>query len=290
MMTKMFLNFKSPVILFLLLLPSTHAMADPVVVFDNGFDWKQIFDSGLRPRHKNGGRNSCKIWNQPSFILQIKGLDGQMHFGAGHMTISFDYKEKISGFTYFDNEPIDMAEGAKRVEQLTKWLKPYIIHEMQMPRYIEGTYVDANVSNARLVAQMGEYRFSYQFVDTASPTKQLRGEFSVYHAFPGKIREGITPVDRKIKPPPGYEDWDMTEIIPTSNGDKRVEDVAVTPVKKIPADSPHVPREERDRLLTSPPDRAEIIKQKPFFSVGIIMGLLAVILSFLYASKQRRKK
>lgn len=266
------------------------ADAKPVLVFDNGFDWKQVFDAGFRPRHASGGRIFCRVWDQEPFAIQIKGLEGQMNFGQGRLNFYFDSNERLRSISHFSEEKFDMAEGQRRVDAMTEWLKPHIIHHMQMPKYIEGTYVDAGTRGSVLVAQMGEYRISYHFINTRRPDKQLMAEFSIGWAFPGKPTEGFIPLDRIIKPPPGYEDWDMTEIIPTSNGDKRVEDTAVTPVTKIPPDSPNVPRKERDRQLTSPPAGAEIIKQKPFFSVGIIMGLLAVIVSFLYASKQRRKK
>jgi hypothetical protein len=256
-------------------------MAQPVVVFDNGFDWKQIFDTGLRPRHQNGGNTSCRVWNQPSFILKIKGLEGQMNFGKGNLSIDFDYKEKICGFSYFDAEAIDMEEGARRAEQLTKWLKPYIIHEMQMPRYVEGTYVDANVSSARLVAQMGEYRFSYRFVDTASPTKQLRGEFSVYHAFPGQQIEGFIPIDRKIKPPPGYEDWDMTEIIPTSNGDKRVESGTQHSEDNRPVDAMRGVQRNHEKITQQPYAEAAPSQNSNRLTF-IIAGLCLIFVSLIY--------
>jgi|LakMenEpi05May12_1017382.scaffolds.fasta_scaffold03595_2 hypothetical protein len=213
--------------------------AQPVLEFDqvNGFNWKQIFVAGFRPRHHNGGRTTCSIWHQEPFFLHIKELDEKMLFDKGRLDITFDSKEKINGVSYYAEESIDMEEGKRRVDQFTQWLKPYVIHEMTMPRYIFGTRVDATGRHCVLVARMGEYLIQYRFGDTASPTKQLKPRFSISWSYPGKPMDHFIPLDREIKPPPGYEDYDMTEVLQTSYGEVRIGD-------KVPTAPPKTTREE----------------------------------------------
>jgi hypothetical protein len=264
--------------------------AKPVLVFDNGFDWKQVFDAGFRPRHSGGGRMYCSIWNQEPFAIQITGLDGQMNFGSGRLNFYFDSKEKLRGISYFSQEKFDMAEGEKRVDAMTQWLKPYIIHHMIMPKYIEGTYVDAGARGCTLVAQMGEYRISYHFINTRRKDKQLMAEFSIGWFFPGRPTDGFIPVDRKIKPPPGYEDWDMTEVIPTSRGDVRVENNSPGPTEEMKAHIANLNRKEREHDQTVPIATKEPLPPKPFLTFALLAGLLAIMLALFYSYKKRRER
>lgn len=272
------------------LLGHATAEAKPVLVFDNGFDWKQVFDAGFRPRHRNGGDVQCMVINQEPFAIQIKGLEGQMDFGAGSLRFYFDSKERIKGVTYFSEEKFDMAEGHKRVDAFTKWLKPYITHHMKMPKYIEGTYVDASARGTSLVAQIGEFRFSYHFIDTNRPDKQLMGEFSIGRFFPGRPTDGFIPVDRKIKPPPGYEDWDMTEVIPTSRGDIRVENREPVITEEMKAHIADVERKERKRGATGSANNADLLPKNPWIPYALLASLLTIFLALLYAYKQRRQR
>jgi hypothetical protein len=289
MMTKMFPSFAKALV-FIALLCNTASEAKPVLVFDNGFDWKQVFDAGFRPRHSNGGMMCCKVWNQEPFAIEIKGLEGQMEFGGGSLYFYFDSKEKLRSISFFSEEKFDMAEGQKRVDAMTNWLKPYITHQMNMPKYIEGTYVDASARGNILVAQIGEYRIKYHFIDTNRPDKQLMGEFSISWSFPGKPTEGFIPNDRKIKPPPGYEDWDMTEVIPTSRGDIRVENSSPVITEEMKAHIASVERKERERGQAAPSTNTDLLPPKPFFTYALLGGVLLVVIALIYAYKQHQNK
>ena len=262
------------------------AKAQPILKFDNGLDWKQIFDAGFRPRHHNGGDISCKVWEQEPFAIEIKGLEGNMEFEKGTLVFDFDSKEKIIGFTYFVAEAIDMEEGKKRVDQMSAWLKPHVIHEMKMPRYIEGTYVDATSSNSILVARIGEYKISYRFIDTASPTKQLRPEFSISWSFPGKQRSGSIPLDRKIKPPPGYEDWDMTEVIPTTEGNVPIED----PLLARPGQKTVEQKRSRDTSTKQAVPLEEQASRNSVLPYALATAILVILAAITYSWRQKVKR
>jgi hypothetical protein len=260
--------------------------AKPILKFDNGLDWKQIFDAGFRPRHQNGGRTSCKVWEQEPFAIEIKGLEGQMQFDEGTLSFDFDSKEKIIGFSYFVAEAIDMAEGKRQADQMTAWLKPYVIHEMKMPRYIEGTYVDATSSNSILVARIGEYHISYRFIDTASASKQLRPKFSIYWSFPEMPTDGFIPVDRKIKPPPGYEDWDMTEVIPTTRGDVRIED----PMLARPGQKTVEQKRSRDTSTKQAALVEEQVSRNSVLPYALAAAILVILAAITYSWRQKVKR
>lgn len=289
MTTKTFHSYKIIVALITLLCEPL-IQAKPVLVFDHGFDWKQVFDAGFRPRHSGGGRMYCSIWNQEPFAIEIKGLNGQMNFGSGRLNFYFDSKDKLRGVSFFSEEKFDMAEGQRRVDAMKQWLKPYIIHDMIMPKYIEGTYVDAGARGCNLVAQIGEYRISYHFINTRRKDKQLMAEFSIGWSFPGKPTEGFIPVDRKIKPPPGYEDWDMTEIISTSRGDVRVENNSPGPTEEMKAHIASVESGKHKPHQAVPRTDTKLSPSKPFIFYAFLFCLLSVSIALIHAYKQRRKR
>lgn len=289
MTTKTFLSF-TRIFALVALLCSPFVEAKPVLVFDNGFDWKQVFDAGFRPRHRNGGDRQCMVIKQEPFAIQIRGLDGQMDFGEGSLRFYFDSKEKLRGISYFSQERFDMAEGQKRVDAMTRWLKPYIIHHMIMPKYIEGTYVDAGARGSILVAQMGEYRIKYHFIDTRRKDKQLMAEFSIGWSFPGRPTDGFIPVDRKIKPPPGYEDWDMTEVIPTSKGDVRVEGNSPGPTEEMKAHIARLNRKELNVEESATSSRKESLPARKLPTFALFAGILTLTYAIFYACKKHRER
>ena len=197
---------------FLLILAYTSVAEPPTLIFDKGFSWKQVFDAGFRPKHIAGGSIMCNCIEQ-EFYLEINGLDGNIYFNKGTLTFYFNHKEELKAVEYIGNKAINMAEGKKLSDDLTLFFGNYVTHPMRMPRYIEGNYVDATGTHSYLNAEIDNYRFRYRFLDTASAVNQLMPKFFIDENQRGRPAEpDFIPVNRKIKPPPGYEDYDMTEV------------------------------------------------------------------------------
>jgi hypothetical protein len=188
------------------------AAEPPILIFDNGFSWKQVFDAGFRPKHSAGGQIICECVDQ-DFFLEIKGLSGMQYFSKGRLSFYFDHREELTAVGYIDNLAVGMEEGKKIADNVTQYLGDYVTHPIKMPQYIEGTYVDATGTHNFIGAVIGNYDFHYRFLDTASPVKQLMPKFffNLNETKAKVVRTSIHP-ERKIKPPPGYEDYDMTEV------------------------------------------------------------------------------
>lgn len=188
----------------------------PTLRFEKEVTWKQIFDSGFRPKYLVGRESekcSClkqKLWFQfderlPKFKL-----------GKGELIFEMPIAEDIHMLWHQGTEAITMQEGQLRADAFKKMFEGHIIQEMTMPRIIDPSgLVDAGNNENDIKARVGKYLFIYGFDNSYGKEKPIIPHFYIALNYPGKPDYRPKPRSYRIKPPEGYEWYSLDPKVNT---------------------------------------------------------------------------
>ena len=192
------------------------AQAQPVLKFDNGLDWKQVFDAGFRPKHFESMERDTCICKSQEFLLDFKNRDIKFKVGKDTVNFSFIYDDFLSLLWHQGDEAITLEEGKKRADDFRKVFDGFITQEMTMPVLIDPSgLVDAGNNENNIKAQIGEYRIWYGFDNSMGKVKPIIPHFYIAWSFPGKPDVRLKDARDVVRPPKGYEWYSLDSKIST---------------------------------------------------------------------------
>jgi hypothetical protein len=257
----------------------------PTLRFDKDITWKQIFDSGFRPKHFEGGESSSCVCMEQNFWLQFQAHESKFKLENGRIKFSMKAGEEIQMLWHQDREPITLVEGKRRADEFSKLFKGYIVQEFTMPRLIDPSgLVDTDDSN-NVKVRVGKYWITYGFGNSFGKEKPIIPHFYIALNYPGKPDLMPNPLSYRIKPPAGYEWYSLDPKVNTPDPVDLSKPNPIVPeeiIEKKP--EPIVTKEPVSEEPTARPAKArppQVIPLQPeeppwFWLIGI-MVLLGII-------------
>ena len=188
----------------------------PTLRFDDRITWKQIFDSGFRPKHLEGlERNTCVSQNQ-SFWLQFQDREPKFKLNRGSVDFNFSYDDFHQMIWHQGAEAITLEEGKHRADEFRKVFDGYIIQEITMPPLIDPSgLVDAGNDENNVKARVGEYLIWYGFDNSMGKVKPIIPHFYIAWNFPGRPDSRSKDSGDVVRPPKGYEWYSLDPKVNT---------------------------------------------------------------------------
>jgi hypothetical protein len=188
----------------------------PILHFDNVITWKQIFDSGFRPKHLEGLEDQKCVCENQSFWVQFKGRDLKFKIENGRVTFNFLHDDFLALVWHQGTEAITLKEGQNRADEFRKVFDGYIVKEITMPRLIDSSgLVDANNAENNIEARIGEYVIWYGFDNSFGTVKPIIPHFYIAWSFPGRPDVKLKDADDVVRPPKGYEWYSLDPKVNT---------------------------------------------------------------------------
>jgi hypothetical protein len=250
-----------------------NAEENPVLRFNDVVNWKEIFDSGFRPKHLEGlERNTCVCHDQ-SFWVQFKDRETRFKLEKGSIEFAFSYGDFLQMIWHQGVEAITLEEGKMRAAEFRKVFDGYIVQEMTMPPLIDPSgLVDANNDENNIKARVGQYRISYGFDNSFGTKKPIIPHFYITWSFPGKPDTKSKDVGDVVRPPKGYEWYSLDPKVNTPDPVVALSSSFDLGTKEVPQGSPTRSKEGRKRNL---PESQKIAGQNTLW--GWWVGLFAVV-------------
>ena len=188
----------------------------PTLRFDDRITWKQIFDSGFRPKHLEGlERNTCVSQNQ-SFWLQFQDREPKFKLNSGSVDFNFSYDDFLQMIWHQGAEAITLEEGKHRADEFRKVFDGYIIQEITMPPLIDPSgLVDAGNDENNVKVRVGEYLIWYGFDNSMGKVKPIIPHFYIAWNFPGMPDVRLKDARDVVRPPKGYEWYSLDPKVNT---------------------------------------------------------------------------
>lgn len=188
----------------------------PTLRFDDKVTWKQIFDSGFRPKHLEGlERNTCVSYDQ-DFFLQFRDRKPKFQLGKGNVDFGFFHDDFLQMIWHQGAEPITLEEGKRRADEFRRIFDGYIIQEITMPRLIDPSgLVDAGNDENNVKARVGEYLIWYGFDNSMGKDKPIIPHFYITWNFPGRPDVRLKDSGDVVRPPEGYEWYSLDPKVST---------------------------------------------------------------------------
>jgi hypothetical protein len=261
------------ILVLLMCISISDAKEIPILRFDNVITWKQIFDSGFRPKHLEGLEDQKCVCENQSFWVQFKGRDLKFKIENGRVAFNFLHDDFLALVWHQGIEAITLKEGQNRADEFRKVFDGYIVKEITMPRLIDPSgLVDANNAENNIEARIGEYVIWYGFDNSFGTVKPIIPHFYIAWSFPGRPDVKLKDADDVVRPPKGYEWYSLDPKVNTPDLGVALSSSSDSGIKEPPQNSPGIPRQERRRNL---PESQTIAGQNTPW--GWWVGLLAVV-------------
>lgn len=185
--------------------------ATPELVFPSGVSWKEIFDSGLRPKHIAGlesDRAECRD-QQLDFRFKESPL---FHLDEGRLMFELRSDDSIRIIEHISSVPITMEEGRKRMKEFHDLFTTELKRAGSVPPLMDPERGGvAATSDFYAAAEDQGYTIHYGFTGSAHPVTPLVPVFMI--ALRHRMDVPDLPIRRKtVEPPEGYENHDMTPV------------------------------------------------------------------------------
>jgi len=185
--------------------------ATPELVFPSGVSWKEIFDSGLRPKHIAGlerKKAECRD-QQLDFRFKQSPL---FHLDDGRLMFELRSDDSIRIIEHISRVPITMEEGRKRMKEFHDLFTTELKRSGSVPPLMDPERGGvAATSDYYAAAEDQGYTIHYGFTGSAHPVTPLVPVFMI--ALRHKMDILDLPIRRKtVEPPEGYESHDMTPV------------------------------------------------------------------------------
>lgn len=258
----------------------------PTLRFDDRVTWKQIFDSGFRPKHLEGlERNTCVSQNQ-SFWVEFKGRESKFKVHNGRVSFSFLYDDFLSMVWHQSTEAITLEEGIRRADEFRKVFDGYIIQEITMPRLIDPSgLVDAGNDDNNVKARVGEYRITYGFDNSMRKDKPIIPHFYITWSFPGMPDSRLKDSGDVVRPPKGYEWYSLDPKVSTPDPGS-TPDALPEPEEKVPEKmSLDLPKVESENKPPEKPKAVTDDSRMGWWIIGILSFITAAVLFWRWTSR-----
>lgn len=250
----------------------------PTLRFDDDLTWKQVFDSGFRPKYFDDNQRSACICMDQVFWFQFRNREPKIKLEKGRVKFSFPIEHEIHMLWHQGLDDITMEEGERRVAVFRNMFDGYIVQEMTMPKLIDPSgLVEAGNDENNIKARVGKYLFMYGFDNSFGTSKPIVPHFYISLSYPNKPDYMIKPLDYKIKPPAGYEWYSLVPGVDTPDPGVYPKIAPSTVIKSEPTRQ-RIPKELQAKLPVETPQKSES-KSWPWL-VGLI-GMLATIIFLL---------
>ena len=189
----------------------------PTLRFDKGgVTWRQILDSGFRPKHLPGlERNTCVCYDQ-ELLLQFKDREPKFKLDKGRINFGFFYDDFLQMVWHQGADPITLEEGKRRAADFKRVFDGYIIQEITMPRLIDPSgLVDAGNGENNVKVRVGEYLIWYGFDNSMRKDKPIIPHFYITWNFPGRPSPRLKDSGDVVRPPKGYEWYSLDPKVST---------------------------------------------------------------------------
>lgn len=180
--------------------------ADPILRFPDGLSWKDVFDSGFRPKHLPGLSRTTCICADQKFTLQMAGTGKTFPVDTGRLSFRLQSDDSVGVFWHSGWAPISLEEGGRRLEAFREFVgEGNLKVKGRVPPVTDAStnFVNAD-SEYYAVAKFGQYSVSYGFAASFRKDAPLIPHLQIgWSPANGK---NSPPVRRKdVEPPAGYE-------------------------------------------------------------------------------------
>ncbi len=267
-------------IFILLLVSLIPCAADvPILTFNDRLTWKQVFDSGLRPKHLEGLEDHKCICQNQRLWLQFKNRDLKFQLDSGRVQFGFFYDDFLQMLWHQGADPITLEEGRRRADEFRKLFDGYIIQEITMPRLIDPSgLVDAGNDENNVKVRVGEYLIWYGFDNSLRKDKPIIPHFYITWNFPGRPDVRLKDSGDVVRPPKGYEWYSLDPKVstpdPASTADPLAPAGVVVPEQKTLAQS-------KNETKTVKPEKAKAAMDESrlrWWLIGILGTVIAIVL------------
>ena len=190
--------------------------AEPVLRFPDGLSWKDVFDSGFRPKHLEGlSRTSCICADQ-RFTLEMTKTGKTFFVDTGRLFFELQSNDNVAVFWHSGWVPITLEEGERRLQAFREWAgEENLRNKGRVPPVIDPRTNLVNAENEdHAKAKIGRYWVTYGFA--ASFRKEAPLMPHLHIGWTREEGESSPPVRRKeVEPPTGYEWYSLDPKIDT---------------------------------------------------------------------------
>lgn len=247
--------------------------ADPVLRFPDGLSWKDVFDSGFRPKHLAGLSHTTCVCMDQRFTLEMSQTGKTFFLDTGRLSFRLQSDDTIGVFWHSGWVPISLEEGQRKLQEFRDWIgKENLRNKGRVPPVIDprSGLVNAD-SEYHATAKVGRYVLAYGFA--ASFRKEAPLIPHLHIAWTREKGQNLPPVRMKVvEPPAGYEWYSLDPKIDTPEPGVR------RPAKDQPRSAGEVMAAEDS---TARKARMEAEKQR---MVEWAKGLWPLLLAFLAAA------
>ncbi|RYD61652.1 MAG: hypothetical protein EOP84_35485 [Verrucomicrobiaceae bacterium] len=190
--------------------------ADPVLRFPDGLSWKDVFDSGFRPKHLEGLSRTTCICADQKFTLEMTKTGKEFPFDTGRLSFQLQSDDTVAVFEHVGWVPISLEEGERRLQAFREFIgEENLRGKGRVPPVIDPRTNLVNAENEYFAnAKLGRYWVSYGFGASFRKEAPLVPRLQI-----GWTSENGTdspPVRRKdVEPPAGYEWFSLDPKIDT---------------------------------------------------------------------------
>lgn len=248
----------------------------PLLHFREEITWKQVFDSGFRPKYLIP-RGTCECRNQ-AFVLKFKDRDQEFPLETGRVAFSLGNNDILRMIWHQGREPITMEEGKRRVDSFRVMFDGYIVKEMIMPRLIDPSgLVDAGNSENNIEARIGKWRIWYGFDNSLGKIKPIIPHLYIALHYPGRPEEPLKPLNHVVKPPAGYEWYSLDPKVdtPDPGSSPKAAPQTAEPVSKPEEITAEPERSKAPQAQKQEQDRGGFAW---FWRIGLVAGVVLAAL------------
>lgn len=274
---------------FSLLFHAAWAGPVPTLVFEADPDaeitWKQVFDSGFRPKHLGGLEGSkCVSEGQPMGVkLQQDGPAFEVT--AGRIRFAMVEGTRLTVIWHQGSDAITMREGEDQVARFKAVFGSSVVQEIKMPRRIDPSgLVDAGNEENDIRARVGRYLIYYGFDNSFRADKPIIPHFYIALNYPGIPQHKVNRGAYKIPPPEGYEWYSLDPAIDTPSPGVR------NPVPVLPAATPQSEGPSLPRALAAVAARVESgFPWRVGLAIVVVISVVTGIILSKMKSRRRNK-
>jgi hypothetical protein len=190
--------------------------ADPVLRFPDGLSWKDVFDSGFRPKHLGGLERTTCVCQDQRFTLEMSGTGKGFLLDTGRLSFRLLSDDSVGVFWHSGWTPISLEEGERRLQAFREWVGEENLKEKgQVPPVIDPNSGIVNAETEyHAKARIGQFAVTYGFAASFRKEAPLMPHLHMaLIPLPGK---STPPARRKIvEPPAGYEWYSLDPKIDT---------------------------------------------------------------------------
>lgn len=189
--------------------------ADPVLRFPDGLSWKDVFDSGFRPKHLAGLSHKTCICMDQRFILEMSSTGKAFPLDAGRLTFKLQSDDSIGLFWHAGWTPITLKEGEQRLEAFRDWAGGGLKEKGRVPPVIDPRSGLVNAENEfYAAAEFGQYSVTYGFGVSFRKEAPLLPHLYISWR-PAKGQRSLPVRTKVVEPPAGYEWYSLDPAIDT---------------------------------------------------------------------------